>query len=291
MEHLIEAVRKYPCLWKLDMEEYKNNEVKEAAWRSIINECDITDVKEAKAMWKKLRDGHRQALSKKKTTTGQAACSDRLWKYEKQMEFLIPQLTNRPRSTNAIPTQDISQINIDETVDNTPTTEENLITNIEHESQQTIYTIPKNKRKNDKVSEYIEQEQKRRDLRSKERDLFRRELLTQQQSVKPIEVTALKKFFDSMCDETYNLLEYLQMKIQRQIFNVVMEAREANLQRQSENPVISVPTQSQHTTYVSLPSSSASSAADTNNEIYFISTSSPILSPSDDHFVSQTNTN
>ncbi|KAL1502779.1 hypothetical protein ABEB36_007876 [Hypothenemus hampei] len=172
-------------------------------------------------------------ISKKKTTTGHAACSDRLWKYEKQMEFLISQLTNRPRSTNAILTQDISQVNIDET----------------------------------------------------------RELLTQQQSVKPIEVTAVKKIFESVCEETYNLTEYLPIKIQRQIFNVVMEAREANLQRQSENPVISVPTQSKHKTYVSLQSSLTSSAAATNNEIYFISTSSPILSPSDDHFVSQANTN
>lgn len=43
MEQLIENVRKYPCLWKVDTEEYKNNEIKEAAWRNIIIDCDISD--------------------------------------------------------------------------------------------------------------------------------------------------------------------------------------------------------------------------------------------------------
>lgn len=43
MEQLIESVRKYPCLWKVDTEDYKNNEIKEAAWRKVVAECDITD--------------------------------------------------------------------------------------------------------------------------------------------------------------------------------------------------------------------------------------------------------
>lgn len=43
MERLIESVRKYPCLWKTDLEEYKLNDVKEAAWREIVKECDLPD--------------------------------------------------------------------------------------------------------------------------------------------------------------------------------------------------------------------------------------------------------
>lgn len=43
MEHFIESVRKYPCLWKVDTFDYKNNELREAAWRSITVECDLTD--------------------------------------------------------------------------------------------------------------------------------------------------------------------------------------------------------------------------------------------------------
>lgn len=31
MEYFIESVRKYPCLWKMDTNDYKNNELKKAA--------------------------------------------------------------------------------------------------------------------------------------------------------------------------------------------------------------------------------------------------------------------
>lgn len=42
VEHFTESVRKYPCLWKMDVEDYKNNEINEAACRNIL-ECDITN--------------------------------------------------------------------------------------------------------------------------------------------------------------------------------------------------------------------------------------------------------
>ncbi|CAF4946031.1 unnamed protein product [Pieris macdunnoughi] len=41
MEHLIESARKRPCLWQLDFKEYKDNELKEAAWEEVFNECDF----------------------------------------------------------------------------------------------------------------------------------------------------------------------------------------------------------------------------------------------------------
>ncbi|XP_050307517.1 uncharacterized protein LOC126744203 [Anthonomus grandis grandis] len=235
MEQLIESVRKYPCLWKVDTEDYKNNEIKEAAWRKVVAECGITDVKEAKLMWKKLRDGHRQALNKRKTTTGQAANSDtRPWKYENQMYFLLPHLTNRQRSTSAVVTND-AVTNVTETQDATETAE-NIEGNSElqasqqnttNQPSQQTHKTPRANRKTDKITAYLEQEQKRRELRSIDRDLFRRKLL--ENNLKPKEDTALKKFFDSMYDETNKLSDYLQVKVQRQIFNSVMEARKEQL--------------------------------------------------------------
>ncbi|CAB3240477.1 unnamed protein product [Arctia plantaginis] len=70
MERLIQTVRKYPCPWKLDSEEYKLIDFKEAAWIEVAKECDLANVAEAQALWKKLRDGHRQGISKKKTVSG-----------------------------------------------------------------------------------------------------------------------------------------------------------------------------------------------------------------------------
>ena len=44
---------------------------------------------------------------------------------------------------------------------------------------------------------------------------------------------ALESFFASMCDMTSSLPEYMQMRVERKIFDVVMEAREEHLQNQS----------------------------------------------------------
>lgn len=45
MEHFIESVRKYPCLWATNSEAYKLNELKDAAWKNVIKECDLPDSK------------------------------------------------------------------------------------------------------------------------------------------------------------------------------------------------------------------------------------------------------
>lgn len=67
-------------------------------------------VKTAKSTWKKLRDSHRDALKRKNATrSGQSGKQIREWKYEKVMEFLIPYMTNRNRTTNYT-----SQTNINE---------------------------------------------------------------------------------------------------------------------------------------------------------------------------------
>lgn len=61
----------------------------------------MVSVQTAKAKWKRLRDNHRDALKRKNATrSGQATKQTREWKYEKIMEFLLPYMTNRERSTN-----------------------------------------------------------------------------------------------------------------------------------------------------------------------------------------------
>lgn len=226
-------------------------------------------------MWKKLRDSHRQALNKKKTTTGQAASNDKVWKYEKQMGFLLPHLTNRQRSTNASVTQDFMQTDADEilTFENTQTEEVSELTTTNNESQVTTYNIPQNKRKNDKITEYLEKEQKRREKRSTERDFFRKELLSREKE--PKEDTALKKFFESMCGLTNDLPEYLQIKVQRQVFNSVMEARETNLQKQSETKTYR---DQLRPYYVSVPHSSDSSRSGITDYEFHISSPLPSTS-------------
>ncbi|XP_050498515.1 uncharacterized protein LOC126879500 [Diabrotica virgifera virgifera] len=222
MEYLINSVKKYPCIWKADSEDYKNTEMKKASWRKIIKECDYPDVKEAKHLWKILRDGHRQAISKKRTATGQAASDIKPWKYEKLMEFLLPHISSRVTSTNTMSS------GITTTDEDSQLHEEIRIETIDDQPAITSTYLPK--RKNDQLLDYLHEQESKREKRSFERDLCRRELL-KQLVVKP--KTATEKFFDSMCDMTTDLPEHVQIKIQREIFQAVMEAREAYLRSQT----------------------------------------------------------
>ncbi|KAG8269959.1 hypothetical protein J6590_001467 [Homalodisca vitripennis] len=47
-----------------------------------------------------MRDSHRQAMLRRKTTTGQAASAIKRWKFEEQMQFLLKTMTHRPSDTN-----------------------------------------------------------------------------------------------------------------------------------------------------------------------------------------------
>ncbi|KAI5631269.1 alcohol dehydrogenase transcription factor myb/SANT-like domain-containing protein [Phthorimaea operculella] len=45
MEHLIESVRKYPCLWNTTAIEYRDQELKDAAWAEVMKETDLSSGK------------------------------------------------------------------------------------------------------------------------------------------------------------------------------------------------------------------------------------------------------
>lgn len=42
MEHFIETVRKYPCLWNTTAIEYRDQELKDAAWAEVMKETDLS---------------------------------------------------------------------------------------------------------------------------------------------------------------------------------------------------------------------------------------------------------
>lgn len=177
----------------------------------------FVSVAEIKNLWKKLRDGYRQALNAKKKTTGQAADSKPKWKYEYLMEFLIPHMKNRPQHTNV----GTSSRNTTDTLnDDSLTGDESMVSLRE-------FRIKKNKT----IHSMLEDEQKRREKRTAERDHLRRQLMENASNQSKSETTAMEKFFLSMCDTTCQMPEYLQMRIQRQIFNIVMEAKEQHLMR------------------------------------------------------------
>lgn len=70
----------------------------------LILEVNVLTGDEAKAVWTKLRNCHRDALRRQKKClkSGAAATRTKQWKYQKQMEFLLPYMANRPREGNLL---------------------------------------------------------------------------------------------------------------------------------------------------------------------------------------------
>ncbi|XP_022182208.1 uncharacterized protein LOC111042024 [Myzus persicae] len=66
-------------------------------------------------MWTKLRNCHRDALrrQKKMFKSGAGAETVRRWKFQKQMEFLLPYMENRKRSANIVDSDDEQSDNAD----------------------------------------------------------------------------------------------------------------------------------------------------------------------------------
>lgn len=61
-----------------------------------------------KATWAKLRSCHRDALRRQKKCfkSGAAAEIIKQWKFQKQMEYLLPYMANRKRSSNVLDSED-----------------------------------------------------------------------------------------------------------------------------------------------------------------------------------------
>ncbi|KAI5646996.1 alcohol dehydrogenase transcription factor myb/SANT-like domain-containing protein [Phthorimaea operculella] len=96
--------------WQIDIEGLE--------YLMLTTRCtNSSPVKEAKSIWKKLRDVFRQAVRNRKSTSGQEAIKTSKWRYEDQMSFLIPTINNRNRHTNITPRRvNNDDMNLDETM-------------------------------------------------------------------------------------------------------------------------------------------------------------------------------
>lgn len=249
-------------------------------------------MREAKDLWKKLRDGHRQAVSRRKSSTAK-------WKYAQQMEFLIPWMTKRVAQTSCVNSpEELDSRQNDGTMEmmdfiiltektrrtntiNTPQEQESqqndgniecietllpcmsnitrqtncLNTPQEQDSQQNDGDIEIHESDHQGESDSpcvkierdspLEKEPKMRVKRSVERDPLnffqlqakksRRQDVDNRANVSS-QKTALETFFSSMYRTASILPEHLQIRVQRSVFNAVMEAREEVLIHKNNHP-------------------------------------------------------
>ncbi|XP_072390316.1 uncharacterized protein [Diabrotica undecimpunctata] len=100
-EKLILLVQTYECLFNLGHKDYSDSNIKGKIWKTIGEELGVA-ANDCKQRWFSLRDQFRRALRSKKTVSGQAAVKKRKWKYEDELNFLIPFFQERDTVSNVV---------------------------------------------------------------------------------------------------------------------------------------------------------------------------------------------
>lgn len=203
LECIITNVKKFPCLWNSHKKEYKFYEIKNAAWNVVVRECGLTDVTEAKNLWKNLRDGHRQAMVKRRYNSKSA------WKYDKQMKFLLPIMRNRLRQRGKMRYHEYF---------NRKEQSADPLKPVQHNDRDSKPSIKSTVLKEDRNINRCHYGQSH-ELRG----------IIVNGGHKPKQHLALEKFFTCMYLTTNQLPQKLQLRVQRRIFDIVMEAKEESL--------------------------------------------------------------
>ncbi|XP_023026214.1 uncharacterized protein [Leptinotarsa decemlineata] len=95
---LIEEVKNYPALYDNSHKDFKNKEVKQVIWCDITfrlrKQCDEKSVRTVRMRWKSLRDSYvKETKYKMAVSSGQNVKPRRNWRYSSAMQFLAPFLS------------------------------------------------------------------------------------------------------------------------------------------------------------------------------------------------------
>lgn len=162
----------------------------------------------------------------------------RPWKYETEMGFLLTPSAKRPAFLNdtqdsTYDTLNTTETSINNTIKESPPesphlseyslpAEENMNHCVLHPTSSTESENCDQKRL---VTESITEIFQERDLRQIRKDELRRQVIDMHQFPQD----ALSKLFDSLCQKTRELPKYLQLRVEREIFEAVSRAEEEAL--------------------------------------------------------------
>ncbi|VVC95765.1 unnamed protein product [Leptidea sinapis] len=93
-EKLIEVVRQYKLLYDLNDKKYCDNQKKDETWIEVGRKLNM-DGRECKKSWALLRDAFRRIVKKRKN----GRVSEKKWRYEDEMAFLLPYLKLRRKTS------------------------------------------------------------------------------------------------------------------------------------------------------------------------------------------------
>lgn len=193
----------------------------------------------------------------KTTRSGQAATNINTWRYAEVMEFLLPYMKNRSRSTNLSSTNtqssETSEVQDDENADENSeisvfsSTNDRPTINDTEASVTRDRTVTRKRKADTDLIEFLTEMEQNHQKRQEHRDL-RREIINAQK-----EKGAIDLFLESMAITIKTMPTWMQNRIKKKIFAIVSDAEE-----ELENYSVSVRPESVHNT---LPAVAGSSSA------------------------------
>ncbi|XP_050730795.1 uncharacterized protein LOC127005723 [Eriocheir sinensis] len=226
MEQLILEVRKYPCLYNTALEGYRDMYWKDSCWEEIAKNLGW-ESKDIKREWKKLRDCFRQALARRKAN-GLAAKNRKGWRYEKQMEFLIPFMSSKDTTIEDIQddgVEDETTIHIKTEVHDPLSEEGNAPTHLQTDLQDPLSAASFTSNEDD---EWRTPKVKRK--LSPPIDVGKVVIYMQEKEEGAPQKDDLDHFFISLCKSTRKLSRRMQNKVKKDFLEIMMQAEEEDME-------------------------------------------------------------
>ncbi|XP_046420543.1 uncharacterized protein LOC124179819 [Neodiprion fabricii] len=126
-ETLILLIQPYTELYDMSDPKYSNQQRKDQCWEDIAKAMKETP-EDCKLAWRRLRDSFRKAKKIRQSKSGAAASKKRPWRFEQQMAFLAPYMSERESRSNiseALSTPESQPSSIDEEPSNISDGDEN----------------------------------------------------------------------------------------------------------------------------------------------------------------------
>lgn len=251
MNELIEAVRKYQCLYDVKHQDYVNIRLKESIWTRIAKELNLKNGSEAKKSWEKLRNNHRDALrrqkkSKSKNETGAVNS----WRYQEAMAFLIPHMARRTSNTKVheyIFNDDSNSNTVENNFQNNAS-DTDMVESEDEESNEILesqYTDTaavqgyKRRRTENTLNNLLIKSIENHERRAVKRRQERERLIANTNNdviISNVKNDALFHFFISMYETTKRLPPLSQHNIKTNIFSLVAQEESKNLVEYSPGP-------------------------------------------------------
>ncbi|RVE52304.1 hypothetical protein evm_003094 [Chilo suppressalis] len=234
MNKFLLEVKALPILWDVNHMYFRDVLRKRDTWEAVAEKCDMKDGEEAKQLWSKIRCSHREAMRRRSEHNNLGE-----WKYEKPMEFLLTRnIENNSalNSDNVVETGLKDKFNIE--VIKAGVTDERIQTLNDNPvgSSLGLTSVNLDPKKNHK--NHTDMVRKNNDNRKRSLDVTScgtDERVTENQLVISPPTNSERKndglaeLFTCLREKTRNLPKYLQLRVQREIFESITRAEEEAL--------------------------------------------------------------